>query len=52
MNDMTKMEAYKTCLCRHCVFLDEKTGMCLCGDPESDECPKCSVVEEQEEENE
>lgn len=36
---MTKQEAYKTFKCQHCVFLDRDTGICLCGDPESEDCP-------------
>ena len=37
---MTKQEAYKTFRCLHCVYLDSETGICLCGEPESDECQK------------
>lgn len=37
---MTKNEAYKSFRCFHCVFLDHESGMCLCGDLESDECQK------------
>ena len=37
---MTKQEAYKTFRCYHCVFRDDESGICLAGDPESEECPK------------
>ena len=37
---MTKREAYLSFKCWHCVFLETESGECLCGDPESDECPK------------
>lgn len=37
---MTKQEAYKTFRCLHCVYRDSETGICLCGDFESDDCPK------------
>ena len=37
---MKKNEAYKSFRCMHCVFLDTDSGVCLCGDSESDECPK------------
>lgn len=37
---MTKREAYLSFKCWHCVFLDNENSMCVCGDPESEECPK------------
>lgn len=37
---MTKQEARKQLKCRHCVFLDSETEICLCGDPDSEDCPK------------
>ena len=37
---MTKCEAYLSFKCWHCVFLETESRECLCGDPESDECPK------------
>lgn len=37
---MTKREAYLSFKCWHCVFFENEYGECLCGDPESDECPK------------
>ena len=37
---MTKREAYLSFKCWHCVFLETESRECLCGDPESDECPK------------
>ena len=37
---MTKNEAYKTLRCLHCVYRDSETGICLCGELESDECLK------------
>ncbi len=40
---MTKREAYKTLRCWHCVYLDDDSGECLCGDPEDDECQKDEV---------
>lgn len=43
---MTKQEAYKSCKCLHCVYRDAETGICLCGDPESEYCPKDEVEEE------
>lgn len=45
---MTKQEAYKTCQCRHCSSLDYDTGECICGDPESEICPKSYSEEEDE----
>ena len=42
---MTKQEAYKQFKCLHCVFLDRDTEMCLCGDPESEDCPKAGEQE-------
>lgn len=37
---MTKQEARKQLKCRHCVFLDNETEICLCGDQDSEDCPK------------
>ena len=37
---MTKQEAYKSFKCLHCVYRDTETGICLCGDPDSECCPK------------
>ena len=37
---MTKQEARKQLKCRHCVFLDSETEICLCGDQDSEDCPK------------
>lgn len=37
---MTKQEAYKTFRCWHCVYYDHDEGVCLCGDPDSEECQK------------
>lgn len=45
---MTKQEAYKTFRCFHCVYLDSDEGICLCGDPESDICPKDEDVEQED----
>lgn len=42
---MNKYEAYLSFKCLHCVFLDDETRECLCGDPESDECPKSEYDE-------
>lgn len=41
---MTKQEARKQLKCRHCVFLDSETEICLCGDPDSEDCPKEDVA--------
>lgn len=43
---MTKNEAYKTFRCLHCVYLDREEGVCLVGDPESDDCPRDEGKEE------
>lgn len=43
---MTKQEAYKSCKCLYCVYIDAETGIFLCGDPESEYCPKDEVEEE------
>lgn len=45
---MTKQEAYKTFKCWHCVYLDNDKGICLCGDPDSDDCPKDYTAEQEE----
>ncbi len=37
---MTKREAYLSFKCLHCVYLENESGECLCGEAESDECPK------------
>lgn len=37
---MTKYEAYTEFKCWHCLYLDTDLGECICGDPDSDECPK------------
>ena len=37
---MTKREAYLSFKCWHCFSFEKESGECLCGDPESDECPK------------
>ena len=42
---MTKQEAYKTFRCWHCVYLDNDKGICLCGDTDSDDCPKDYTAE-------
>ncbi len=44
---MTKQEAYKSFRCLHCPYRDFETGICLCGDPESDDCPKDCEGEEE-----
>ncbi|MGN0398867.1 MAG: hypothetical protein ACI4EO_01950 [Blautia sp.] len=44
---MKKNEAYKSFRCMHCAFLDRDSGVCLCGDPESDECPKDEEVNDE-----
>ena len=46
---MTKQEAYKSLKCWHCVYLDFESGFCLCGDPESDECPRYEQLTKEEE---
>ena len=45
---MTKQEAYKTFRCCHCVHLDRDEGICLCGNPESDICPKDEIDEQED----
>lgn len=42
---MTKQEARKQLKCRHCVFLDSETEICLCEDPDSEDCPKVGEQE-------
>lgn len=37
---MTKQEARKRCLCRHCPYRDTDTEECLAGDMDSDICPR------------
>ena len=37
---VTKREAYLSFKCWHCFSFEKESGECLCGDPESDECPK------------
>lgn len=43
---MTKNEAYKIFRCYHCVYCDREEGVCVAGDPESDDCPKDEKQEE------
>lgn len=37
---MTKQEARKRCLCRHCPYRDYETEECVAGDMDSDICPR------------
>lgn len=37
---MTKQEARKNCLCRHCPYRDYETEECVAGDMDSDICPR------------
>ena len=44
---MKKIEAYKTFRCWHCVYVDSDEGICLCGDPDSDDCLKDETAEQE-----
>lgn len=44
---MTKQEADKTFRCWHCVYLDRSEGICLCGNPDSENCPKDDTAEQE-----
>lgn len=45
---MTKQEAYKTFRCFRCMYLDRDEGICLCGDPDSENCPKDEIDEQED----
>lgn len=45
---MTRQEAYRNFRCWHCSYLERDSGVCLCGDPDSEECPKYPEAEDTE----
>lgn len=44
---MTKQEARKNCLCRHCGYQDKDTEECVVGDMDNEICPK-SIKEKED----
>lgn len=48
---MTKQEARKLYLCRHCPYQDRDTEECVVGDMDSDICPR-NPKEKEERNNE
>lgn len=44
---MTKQEARKNCLCRHCGYQDKDTEECVVGDMDNETCPK-SIKEKED----